>query len=77
MLPLTKCQFPYSSQKVRLVEGIFQNNLLSREGDKNKRSDNGTEVKPPALLGVYDRPTDRPTDGQTGSKSVSLPIRLV
>ena len=28
------------------------------------------EVKPTALLGIYDRPTDQPTDGQT-----SLPIR--
>ena len=28
------------------------------------------EVKPTALLGIYDRPTDKPTDGQT-----SLPIR--
>ena len=30
-----------------------------------KRSERSIEVKPPALLGKYVRPTNRPTDEQT------------
>ena len=37
----------------------------------NKCSDRSIEVKLPALLGNYDRPTDRP-----GIREVSLPIMI-
>ena len=44
--------------------------------DFNKCSDKSVEVKPPALLGNYDiptdRPTDRPTNGHEGEGKVTL-----